>query len=232
MKRLCSYFKDFIGLIYPQLCLCCFEDAPVKDNLFCLECDFHLPRTDQFSNHHNDFKERLLGRLDIKYAASYLYNYKSSRVQQMLHALKYQGKKEIANFIGQQLGLSISQYWINEPPELMLPVPLHTKKQHWRGYNQSEELAKGILESTGIPIVNNALIKVMNNDSQTAKSREERLQNVQLSFNTSTHADLSGRHVLLVDDVVTSGATLEACAHLCKQSGAKTISMTTLAMAM
>ncbi len=232
MKVLLACLKDFVGLIYPQLCLCCFEDAPAKDNLFCLECDFHLPRTDQFSNPQNDFKERLLGRIDIKYAASYLYNYKSSRVQQMLHALKYQGKKEIANFIGEQLGHAISKNWIDEPPELMIPVPLHTKKQHWRGYNQSEELANGISESTGIPIVSNALQKIMNNDSQTAKSREERLHNVQLSFQSNIHADLTDRHVLLVDDVVTSGATLEACAQLCIKSGAKTISMTTLAMAM
>lgn len=226
------YLKDFVGLIYPELCLCCNEQHPFKDSLFCLDCNVDMPITDQFIVPNNRFKDIFIGRIKLEYAAAYMYNYKGSKVQQMLHALKYQHKNEIAIEIGKIIGGQISQYWSDKPIDMIIPIPLHPKKQHWRGYNQCIELAKGIHETTQIPINNLAVKKISHTDSQTSKTRAERLVNVSESFVPYPRLDLSNKHVLILDDVVTTGSTLEACALICQEANAKSISMITLAMAM
>lgn len=229
---LLEYLKDFIGLIYPELCLCCFEQNPQKSSIFCFDCNIDMPYTDQFIVADNRFKDIFYGRIDLRFAASYIYSYKGSNAQKMLYALKYQKKNEVAIEIGKIMGEKINEHWATTELDMIIPIPLHPKKEAWRGYNQSMELAKGLQKTTGIAINTRAVKKITHTDSQTSKGRAQRLQNVSESFIINDISDIQGKHILIVDDVVTTGATLEVCALICKKAKAASISMATIAMAM
>ena len=204
----------------------------MDEDIFCYNCNIMMPLTDQFEYSVNDLSNKFKGRLKLSKAASYLYNYKASQVQKMLYALKYQEKPEIAVEIGKRIGAKMNEHWSDITFDQIIPIPLHPKKQHKRGYNQCQKMAEGIQETTQIEINNTCIKKVTNTDSQTTMNRSDRLHNVNQSFVLSEGADLRGKHILIIDDVVTTGATLEVCALLCQQAQAKSISFVTIAMAM
>lgn len=149
-------------------------------------------------------------------------------LQQVIHKLKYQDRPDIGLHLGRQAGIRIKTYW--KQPDCILPVPLHPKKLWKRGYNQAERLAMGIAETIEKPVYANGLIKSTATVSQTSLHRVERITNVGGSFIQNPSYDLRGKHVLLVDDVLTTGATLEACAEVLLKNTGCQVSMCTLAM--
>lgn len=221
----------FSHLIYPELCLSCGTALNAGEKLICLECRFSLPKTDFHLIKDNPAEKIFWGRVPVQMAASYLHFEKKSGIQSILHHLKYRGKKEIGRMLGHWYGLDLKK---SEIPrfDMIIPVPLHPSKFRSRGYNQSEWFGKGLSESLGIPVVTDNLVRIRKSESQTRKSRFNRWQNVSGIFAVQYPERLINRHILLVDDVITTGATLEACAQtiLALNCGAK-ISMVTLAFA-
>lgn len=226
-----TYFNALLELFYPRLCCVCGQKLISSEQFVCLQCLFHLPRTNYHNSPENRMEMLFYGRIKIERAAAYFEFKKGSPYQKILHQLKYKGMKELGEFMGAQFASQLIDTIFIQPVDLICPVPLHPRKERKRGYNQSYHLAKGLSSQLNLPIENGALIRKKFSSTQTKKNRYERWKNVEDIFEVKNPNAFEGKHVLLVDDVVTTGATLEACAqtilNLCKAR----ISILTLAIA-
>ncbi|MBX2878164.1 MAG: ComF family protein [Saprospiraceae bacterium] len=199
------------SLFYPQLCLVCERKKPARGEILCFTCQHKLPKTDFHLDPDNALMERFWGRLPLQAAASLFYFIKGGRTQQLIHQLKYNNKPAVGRQLGQSYGSLLKDSPLFQEIDCIIPVPLHRRKQHLRGYNQSETFAQGLSTSMGKPYYSHTLERRNFTQTQTRKSRIERMNNVQEAFQLKTGKALRGKHVLLVDDVITTGATLEAC---------------------
>jgi len=206
-----SWLNDLSNILYPRLCIACGRLLQRTEKSICIYCRYDLPETGFHQHIENPVHEKFYGRLPLENASSLYYFHKSSRVQHLIHALKYNGEKQI----GIELGKLYGHYLKNAPGfssvQLIIPVPLHKRKLHHRGYNQSELFSKGLSEIMHIPSAPELLKRKVFTDTQTHKSRMERWENVKSVFIAMHHNRYAGKHILLVDDVLTTGATLEAC---------------------
>lgn len=202
---------DFLGLIFPRICSGCGNSMWKHEKILCDSCFYHLPRTHFHLLDDNPVSRIFWGRTSIVSASSFLLFNKGSKVQNMIHALKYKGRKDIGIFLGEEYGkiLKSSTPWSQSG--MIVPVPLHRKKYLKRGYNQSEQFAIGLSASMEIPYTNECLFRKNANETQTRKSRFLRWNNVQDTFFVKNPEVLAGKTILLVDDVITTGATLESC---------------------
>lgn len=207
-----NLFDDFLSLIFPNLCACCGNSLFKHEKIICTLCDFRLPRTNFHLERNNDVSRSFWGRVPIESAASFFYFHKGSRVQQLIHLLKYKERKEVGVFLGEKYGTYLKHSPFFSSVEVIIPVPLHKKKRLKRGYNQSEEFAKGLASKMKIPLNCTSLVRTMATATQTRKSRYRRWENVSDMFVVLSPELVRGKHILLVDDVITTGATLEACA--------------------
>lgn len=231
MTAIHAVFQDLIGLLYPNLCLACSEKPPVQGEVICVRCQLNLPKTNFHLEKDNPFTERFWGRIPLESGAALYQFVKGGRVQELLHRLKYEGKREIGIKLGEWYGrqLSESEYFTNI--DVIVPVPLHPRKERLRGYNQAAMFAQGIASSMKKIGLKNGLVRQVFTETQTQKSRDERLKNVSEVFAVGNVKDLEGKHILLVDDVMTTGATMEACGlKLLAVPGTK-LSMATIAIA-
>lgn len=229
--RLKSWFHAFLHLFYPRLCPACNANLPPGQNFLCIPCQLQLPETEQYLLQENAFTQLFWGRVKVEAAAAQYYFSKSGRVQRLIHQLKYQHKPEIGYQLGLVFGQQLKEQAFFQNIDAIVPVPLHPKKQHSRGYNQAEEFGKGLAESMNLPLYPDLLYRKKFTNTQTKKSRLERLQNVLDAFALKSPQGVIHKHFLLVDDVLTTGATLEACAlQLLKVEDSK-VSMATIAMA-
>lgn len=203
--------KDFVSLIYPNVCVSCGKNLYKNEYCICTCCIYHLPKTNYHFSSENPIAKLFWGRVNIHSAAAYYKFEKGSKTQHLIHQLKYRGKKEIGLTIGKLYGNELKKSSLFNTINLIIPVPLHSRKQRKRGYNQSDFFAKGLSESIGVGYSTNALSRVRQSDSQTKKARFKRWENVASIFKVKDADQLEGKHILLVDDVVTTGATLEAC---------------------
>lgn len=220
---------DLAGLFYPQLCCGCDTPLVKGETHLCLHCLNDLPYT-RFEQEQDNAMERIFtGRVDIAWAAGLLYFSKDTRVQQIIHHIKYKKRQDLAVWMGRQMGSALQQ--AAKHADLLIPVPLHPEKEKRRGYNQSAELAKGIAESTGIALDTTTLSREQFTATQTRKSRISRWENVEGAFRVKDPSVIAGKHLLLVDDVVTTGSTLEACAHQLLQAGCASVAISTLGFA-
>lgn len=223
-------WEGFISLFYPHLCLACVEEQPPTGEIICLQCQYQLPKTNYHLERENPFTERFWGRIPLQSGAALYHFLKGGRTQQLLHQLKYGGKQEIGRIVGEWYGHELQKISWFQAIDVIVPVPLHPTKKRIRGYNQTDSFAEALSRILGKSWLPNGLRRVVHTQSQTTKSRIERFQNVIQAFEVNQPEILTGKHVLLVDDVLTTGATLEACATKILALPSTKVSMVTIAM--
>lgn len=230
MNLTTSFFQDFIHLIYPNLCYACLATQPPKGEIICTTCQYELQISQMHLQESNEVVEKFWGRVPIEAGGS-MYSFRqASKTQQLIHHLKYKGKKEVGILLGQWYGRVLIQSSHFQKIDCIVPVPLHPKKQRIRGYNQSDQFAIGLSESMQKPWFADGLVRTVHSKSQTQKTREERFKNVANVFQVGKPAMLSGKRILLVDDVLTTGATLESCVRQLLTLRGTTVSLAVIAM--
>ena len=218
-------------LFYPHICTGCGSDLVEEDNLLCLKCINDLPHTNFAMHAGNPVEKIFWGRLPLRAATSEFYFAKGTLIQTLIHEFKYKGNMDVGRYLGSMIGNSLLSNDRFKQIDALVPLPLFADKEFKRGYNQAAILCNGISEVTNVPVLINNVVRKRFTETQTKKHRTERWENVATSFLVSNPKELKNKHVLLVDDVVTTGATLEACgAEIVKVEGTQ-LSIATLAFA-
>lgn len=229
MTVLKSYLSAFISILFPQNCLACEGVIEQGEADICSICRINLPRTEFHLDFQNTVAQKFWGKTKIEYAMAYLFFKKEGYVQKLLHQLKYNNQPQIGEILGNWYAQELLENDFYKKFDVIIPVPMHPKKQKKRGYNQSACFGKGLAEVWQIPHAENGIKKIKNTVSQTKKSREERYNNMKDGFEIPVVEVIQDKNILLIDDVITTGATLEACANLLLEKGAKTVSIATIA---
>lgn len=228
-----TFLADFFGLVFPQVCLACAESLGRGEDHICTPCRTQLPYTDYHTlpEAQNPIARRFWGKVPVRHALSYLRFLRHGRVQHLLHQLKYQGQREVGQVLGRWYGTELTQQGLHQDFDLIIPVPLHPRKLAKRGFNQSDCFAEGLSLGLQVPWSATALRRTEHTDSQTRKNRTQRWHNVATVFEVADPATVAGRRVLVVDDVLTTGATLEACVAVLLAAGCSQVSIATIASA-
>ena len=209
---------DILAIIYPHVCLSCEEEAAIQDHFFCVECLFDLIPTNQYLLKENRFTDKFYGVQQIAFGAAMYAFTKSGKLQKLLHEFKYKQKPQIGYFLGRQFGKDLIKSPHLEPVDFIVPVPLHPIKERQRGFNQSEKIAKGVSDILHKPVLNKLIIRTKHQESQTAKGRVGRFNQINDSFSVVRKRGMDKKHFLIVDDVITTGATLHACLNKMKEA--------------
>jgi ComF family protein len=225
------WISDFINLFFPNLCQACGKPLIKNEKTLCLSCFYKLPKTNFHLHKENPISQIFWGRVDIHTATSYLFFNKGGHVQKLIHQLKYKGNTETGRYLGELMGADLKKSSVFSGIDLIIPVPLHIKKIHKRGFNQSEIISQGISEAMQIPVDTSSFNRLEHTETQTKKDRYTRWENVEGKFGVINSEKLEGKHILLVDDVLTTGATLESCAHSLLKVPQTRVSLATLAYA-
>jgi len=231
MFALKRYTEDLINLLFPELCNGCGKLLYHGEKEICTKCLYDLPYTDFHLYEDNLVAKQLWGRLPVNAAMAMLYFKKGTKVQNLIHGLKYDGKTEIGIRLGKLLAKKLSQSELYADIDIVIPVPLHQKKLRLRGYNQSEYIATGLAEDLGVSVSTKNLLRNKSTETQTKKARYTRFENMQDVFSVIKPEELADKHILLVDDVITTGATLEACGNVLLNHGIKKLSIAAIAFA-
>lgn len=211
MKLRSNYLNDFIALIFPELCQACGNSLVGNEDLICTDCMYDLPLTNFHQQPDNVVARQLWGRVNLSLIYVLLYFTKGGKVQRMMHQFKYRNMPRIGNKLGQIAGNQLCDNDSYQSIDFIIPVPLHPKKLKERGYNQSTQFAEGLSDKLNIPVDSKNLIRVKHTQTQTKKSRFSRYENMKDVFNVQNPELFAGKHVLLVDDIITTGSTIEAC---------------------
>jgi ComF family protein len=206
-----NLLDDFLSLFFPKTCLACGNSLYGNEEIICLKCILHLPETNFHREEKNPVGQVFLGRVPVELASAYFYYKKGGVVQKLIHQLKYRGHAEIGNYLGKIYGSKLIENPAYKDIDSIIPIPLHEKKQKKRGFNQAEKFAQGLSESMNIAVNTKIVSRVKATSTQTKKSRYNRWENVENMFEVAEPALHQGKHFLLVDDVITTGATMEAC---------------------
>lgn len=219
---------EFLNLIYPNTCIACHKTLVHGEQHLCFPCLSNLAFTSFHLEPDNSIEQRFWGKFPIHRATALFFYQKGTNSQLILHHIKYKGNKELGEMMGLMLGEKI-----NQTPafnvDMIIPVPLHPKKLAQRGYNQSEWIAKGIATKMNVPLDTRHLIRKIENPSQTKRGVYERWENTNGIFDLEDAHELRHKHILLVDDVITTGSTIEACVQALQKAGDIKISMAFLA---
>lgn len=222
---------DFLSLFFPRLCLACSVHLVRGEKVLCTECLLTMARTDFHLRRDNPLEQAFWGRCMIERAAAFSVYNRGSRIRKLIHALKYNGRKEIGKMLGELYGTILSESGFMHDIDIIVPVPLHPARQRKRGYNQSEYIAYGLSEATKVAVKNNIIRRIEQTDSQTKRGRYERWENVKGLFFVPEPQEIRGKHILVVDDVITTGSTMEACVNALHEAGEVKVSIVALAAA-
>lgn len=221
--------EDFISLFYPRYCRGCFNGLVKGEELICTQCMLEMPKSYYHLQRDNPFFQKFHGRLPVNHVMT-LYKFaKRGRVQQLLHALKYRQQPEIGEMLGRVYGHDLLEADYRRTFDLIVPVPLHITRRKLRGYNQSEEFGKGLSQMLEVPCDDTCMKRDAMTETQTHKTRLSRWENVSRVFKVIDPRAIAEKRVLLVDDVVTTGATLEACGQALLQAGCRELSIACIA---
>ena len=230
VQNIQQYLQDFTSLFFPNICMACMHDAPMPNAFLCFRCEVTLPRTDFHLHQENTFTDRLWGRMNLHTATAMFLLIKNGLAENIVYNIKYKDATYLATSLGEQYGRVLKEAPLYADIDVVVPVPIHSSKMRTRGYNQSALFGQGIANSLDIPCHENALLKKRKTKSQTKKSRMERLTGVEGEYAVREADVLKGKNVLLVDDVMTTGATIESCAlEILKVEGTR-VSMATIGM--
>lgn len=211
MKKVFQYLEDFWFLLFPHICEACGTALYKNEGPVCFKCLYDLPRTDYCMDLENPVVNLFTGRIKVEKATALFEFHKGSRFRKLLHGLKYKNKPEIGILLGKELGAEMLKSKNFEDIDFIIPVPLHPNRQKQRGYNQSEMIGEGISKVTKIPVLINHLVRAKETVTQTKMTKDERWKNVSGKFVINNPEMLENKHVLLIDDVITTGSTIEAC---------------------
>jgi len=231
MNKLARLYINVVEFFFPTLCVTCSNRLVTQENFLCIDCWHDLPVTNFHFDQENKVAQLFWGRVKIENATAFFAFNKGSNYQHLIHFIKYKGLKELGFETGRRLGMALSESHLFNSVDIILPVPLHPKKQKIRGYNQSEWIAKGISESLKKPVSVDNLCRNLHTSTQTRKNRYERWENVESIFEIINPTEFTDKHILLIDDVVTTGSTLESCAFQLLQVEGVKVSIATLAYA-
>ncbi|GAB1855176.1 ComF family protein [Flavobacteriaceae bacterium MHTCC 0001] len=223
--------KSLINLFFPKACYACSNYLSDNEETICINCRHDLPVTNFHFNNDATVKNVFRGRTKIELATALFRFEKKGLVQQLIHGLKYKGYEQIGTFLGDWLGGELQQVKAYNTIDVVIPVPLHAKKLKMRGYNQVAKFGQQIAEALNTNYMNNVLVKVSNSTSQTTKKRLARWQSSEELFALKNMHLIENKHILLVDDIITTGATLEACCQVLHQAKHIKISIATMAIA-
>lgn len=226
-----DWLSSFLSLLFPRCCIVCGRPLARGEECICAMCNIDMPRTNYHLRKDNPVEKLFWGKIPLERATSFFFYHKGSDFRQILHQLKYGGQKEIGAIMGRYMAAEFSSSGFFEGIDVIVPVPLHKKKQRIRGYNQSEWIARGVSAVTGIMIDTESVVRRRNTETQTHKSIFERWENVDGIFELRNPESLVGKHVLIVDDVLTTSATVAACASSLKDVEGVRVSILTLAVA-
>lgn len=226
-----TFLNGFAGLFYPRVCQACGNSLFKGEEIICTFCMYHLPKTNYHEDENNPIIRHFWGKVNISAASSYYFFNKGQKVQKLVHRLKYKGQKEIGLKIGELYGHELSKSERFCSADLIVPVPLHKSRLRTRGYNQSDFFAKGLSSALNIPAETALLVRNKKTETQTRKNRFSRWQNVSEVFSLRTKTTIEGKHFLLVDDVITTGSTLSACAEVLLKHKNTKVSIASIAYA-
>lgn len=204
-----NILKSFSELFFPRLCICCDKRLWEGELFICPSCKLDIPKTEQFGS--KSLENIFAGHFPFSEVSAFAYFSKKGVIQRIIHEIKYKNNPELAIYIGKLCGRDILDKKLFTEIDVIIPVPLHKDRLKKRGYNQSLLIAKGISEIIGVPIDTTSLIRQINNTSQTKKNRSERWENSEDIFSVTNKTLLANKHILLIDDIITTGATIEVC---------------------
>jgi ComF family protein len=215
--------------IFTHTCHFCVKRIPIATEIFCLECYGNLPKTSFRFSEDNPVVDRFKGLLSIYKAGAWLYYNQNDMIRDMLYEIKYRQNRELAVHLGRLCAQDFKEDLVGI--DLIIPIPLHPSKESIRGFNQTKQIGIGLSEGTDIKMLSNNLNRIVFTDSQTKKTRDERFQNVSQVFELKDKSKIEGKNILLLDDVITTGATLESAANEVLKANPNTINILTLATA-
>lgn len=224
-----SIITDFYSLVFPNCCAGCGKNMVSNEKILCTLCRLDMPRTNHIKNVDNNLKIRFAGRINFEYAVSYAKYSKSGIVGNMLKELKYHGNKEVGELIGELLGNDMVENGYANQFDVIVPVPLHSNKLIKRGYNQAEVFAQYLSNTLGCKLDSKFVVRSIFTKSQTNFSGEARWNNVKDIFKVINPENITGKRILLTDDVVTTGATIESLVAVIMHHNPRTISLATIA---
>ena len=223
--------SSIINLFFPKTCGCCLNHLSDNEHFICSDCRHHLPVTNFHKTNDDTVKKVFYGRAKIEHATALFRFEKKGRVQQLIHQLKYKGQEDIGVLLGEWLGEDLKTSEDYKTIDVVIPVPLHKNKKRTRGYNQVSKFGIKITEALNVEYIDNVLIKVTNTSSQVNKKRFARWNNSTELFSATNLERIANKHILLVDDIITTGATLEACILELNKADNVKISIATMAIA-
>ena len=223
-----SLINNLIKLFLPEVCVSCGVELLKSEPGACLSCLYKIPRTNNFFKENNSVEMLMAGRIPFERIATFSYFTEGGVLRPMIHKLKYYNGKYIGLLLGKMFGEDLLESDFINNIDIIVPVPLHPKKERSRGYNQAELIANGISEATEIPVVPNNLIRLVFNPTQTKRTKTERWKNVSGIFEINDISVFENKHILLVDDVITTGSTIEACGYALRNCENLKISIATI----
>ena len=207
-----SLVQDTLSIFYPQLCAACNDLLVRGEDVICIKCNIQLPYSNYHLDPENPVAKQFWGKIQLESASAFLHFHKGEKVQRLMHQLKYSNRPDIGVYIGTLCGQVFKSSMLFTKVEVVIPIPLHKKKERIRGYNQAACFSDGLAEGMGILSLPRGIKRVKHTETQTRKSRFARYKNVSEVFEVADILALEGKHILLVDDVITTGSTLYACA--------------------